>query len=96
MSYFPTGDTIIAREGYSGYAPQGGVLDTIGNLVKSGAGAVVDLYGSAQKSAGEAAAYKDVAAQKTSGGLPSWVLPAGIGVVGLAAVVLIARRSRKK
>ena len=101
MTYFTsTGDTtLIARRGYGSQPPTGlaGVLDTIGNFVKSGASAALDVFSSGQQAAGQAAAYKDIAAQQAAlaaqrSGTPSWIMPvAVVGGLGLVAYMVMGR-----
>ena len=95
MSYFnPTGDTLVARQGYGA---TGGILDTIGGFVKSGAKAALEVYGSQKTSEGQAAAAKEIAIANAQGrsSMPSWALPAAIGAVGLLALVVISKRRAK-
>ncbi|MCC7024559.1 MAG: hypothetical protein IT338_17160 [Thermomicrobiales bacterium] len=104
MSYFqPTnGPTeLIARRGYGGPTPTGldGVLDKIGDFIKSGAKAAVSVYSSGQQSAGQAQAYQQIAAQQQAalqqrGGMPGWVVPVAVGGVAVVAGALLLRKRK--
>ncbi len=97
MSYFPQGETeLISREGY-------GDLGLSWSDIKSGASGVVggalDFYGQAQKTAGQAAAYEEIAraqaaaaAGRPAAGMPSWLLPVGLGAGALVLVLMMRRR----
>jgi len=100
MSYFTsTGSTeLIARRGYGGQTPTGlgGVLDTIGNFVKSGVSGAVEVLKSGQQAQGQAQAYADIARQQAAGRTPAWVAPVAIGGAALVAGVLLLGRGRRK
>lgn len=102
MSYFqPTnGPTeLIARRGYGGMTPTGGVLDKIGDFIKSGAKAAISVYSSGQQSAGQAQAYQQIAAQQQAAlqqrsGMPGWVVPVAVGGVAVVAGALLLRKRK--
>lgn len=112
MGYFGIGCSdqsteLAARGGYSAADGFGDVLSKIGSVIKTGAGAALDLYGQQQQQTGQLTAYQQqqaaAAAAAAGGGMPSWVVPAAIGGVGLVAVVLMtgrrknpARRARRR
>lgn len=101
MSYFATGNTtLIARRGY-GPTPTGldGVLDSIGNFVKSGVSSALDFYKSSQQTAGQAQAYQSIAQQQAAAAqgsrTPGWVAPVAIGGVALVAGAILLTRKRR-
>jgi len=108
MSYFQPANALhgptelIARRGYGGPTPTGldGVLDKIGDFVKSGVKAAVSVYSSGQQSAGQAQAYQQIAAQQQAAlqqraGMPGWVVPVAVGGVAVVAGALLLSRKRK-
>jgi hypothetical protein len=102
MSYFTaTGTTLVARRGY-GTTPTGldGVLDTIGNFVKTGVSSAVDIFKSGQQAQGQAQAYANIAAQQAAAQgnrVPGWVIPVvvGGGALAVGALILSSRGRRK-
>lgn len=105
MSYFDVGaaEQLIARRGYAGVD---GILDTIGNIFKTGGKTALDIYGATERTKGQnelltqqqkdrdAAMFAAAGGKTTtSSGLPSWALPvAGIAAVGVVAFVVLKKR----
>lgn len=91
MSY-KRSTTLIARDGYG---PTSGVLDKIGDFLKSAGKGALSVYGSAQQSAGQAAAYQQIATQATARpAMPSWVMPVAL-VGGVAVIAMLVMKPRK-
>lgn len=92
MSY--TKGTLIGRNGYSDMGDTG---DNIVNILKDVAKGALDVYGSGREAAGRAGAAEDLAAKQAEelrkgGGMPSWAIPAMVGVGGIAILLLMKGR----
>lgn len=92
MSYRGTGPvmprtktTLVARTGYSGI---GGFWDSVKGAGSSALDAVNKFY----QDKGAADYYKSQPAAATSGGMPDWLLPVGLGVGAIALVLILKKR----
>jgi hypothetical protein len=77
------------------YIPQSGIWDTI-KSIGSGAASIIKSQGTEE---GKAAAYQDMAQQQLAaqqrargGGMPSWVLPLGIGAGALVLFMALKKK----
>jgi len=101
MSYFDVAgpEQLIARRGYAGLEePLGGIMDKIGKFVSGAGKAALNIYDSGKVSEGQAQAAKEIAAQQSAAAgnrgssLPSWALPAGLAVAGVAVFMVMKKR----
>lgn len=83
-------NSLISRPGYSGV---GGWTDSVGDILKG----AVSVFGAQQRAAGgqealQQALAQQQAAQQSSGGLSTETVVIGVGVLGLAAYLLLRKK----
>jgi hypothetical protein len=74
-----------------GHLPVAGVWDTVTNVFKTGATTAVNVYGEAKKAEGMLSAGQQQA-YVTPSGLPSWVLPVGLGLAAVGLIYFLKKR----